>query len=255
MTRHNDVGPLIAGFDPTNASADAIAILTNPELIKVSQDATGVQGRKLVPRPLSALPSQGDAVVIDVCSSSGNTTSAGAGVPKSQGWAWGWPYAGRLGLNAFVVAAGTSDPVPLCLSVSNLTDRDSGRAMLLLDECVAPTAAAAMPSSTTSGQVGNQTFVFNETTHAIVHADSGLCVSKSSYFAKREYGQQQQQREGGCRWLVDAPFWCWPSSVWQLLHVIQHAAQHHGGTAGGAVLCDVHVEQQLLWLECYQSHS
>lgn len=184
MTHHNDVGPLIAGFDPTNASADAIAILTNPELIKVSQDATGVQGRKLVPRPLSALPSQGDAVVIDACSSSGNTTSAGAGVPKSQGWAWGWPYAGRLGLNAFVVAAGTSDPVPLCLSVSNLTDRDSGRAMLLLDECVAPTAAAAMPSSTTSGRVGNQTFVFNETTHAIVHADSGLCVSKSSYFGK-----------------------------------------------------------------------
>ena len=58
--------PLIIGCDVTNMSADTLAILTNPEVITVSQDSLGVQGKKILVTTSQSSNTSG-LVLIDSC--------------------------------------------------------------------------------------------------------------------------------------------------------------------------------------------
>jgi len=141
--------PLLAGLDPTRGTPDDIATLTNAAVLAISQDKAGVQGRQLAPRPLAALPSDGDAAVLRPCHV--NSTEPLA----AQAWRWGWPAAGNLGLSSSGI--GSSATGPLCLTVGNLTDKDSHRPMMLVRACAH------------FGAVGiNQSFVYNQTTRTLV---------------------------------------------------------------------------------------
>jgi hypothetical protein len=151
--------PLLAGLDPSAAKKGDIAILTNPAVVAISQDALGVQGRMLSPRVLAAIPSPGDAAVIRPC----NDSDAQA-APDSQRWQWGYPSSGSMGLRSV-----SSTEMPLCLTVGNVTDKDSHQPLMLIERCT---------------QVGttrtNQSFVYNESTRELVHSATGMCVSKST---------------------------------------------------------------------------
>ena len=76
--------PLLAALDPTNATKDAVSILTNKMVISISQDPMGAQGRRVHHTLLSASPEPSDPVSLIPCQGSAAPT-------RSQNWAWDWP--------------------------------------------------------------------------------------------------------------------------------------------------------------------
>lgn len=152
--------PLLAGLDPSVAAKEDIAILTNQAVVAISQDELGQQGHMLSPRPLAAIPTAGDAAVLRPCNDSGSSSGA---APDAQLWKFDFPQPGNLGLQSI-----SSGAAQLCLTVSNLTDKDSHRPMVLIQVC-----------SPVGDVHKNQTFVYNESTRMLVHPATSMCVSRT----------------------------------------------------------------------------
>ncbi len=106
--------PLIIGCDVTNMTADTLAILTNPEIIAVSQDPLGIQGRIIIVTS-SQSPNVSGLVLLDDCA-----TPPGID-PKRRQWTYN-PQDGSI-RSAFDGR---------CLSVSHC---QQGQAPVVLSTC------------------------------------------------------------------------------------------------------------------------
>jgi hypothetical protein len=107
--------PLLIGCDVNKMSAATLATLTNPEVIAVSQDTLGVQGKKVAFSP-SQLPDASSEVIVEDCLSSKSETQ-----PRQQ-----WTYNSQDGSIRSAVDG-------RCLSIESCSTTEA--ANIVINEC------------------------------------------------------------------------------------------------------------------------